>query len=88
MPSADVYLFGQKYTIKGEESAERILDLSRFIEAKVDEVCKQYPDINPTRALILTLFNMAEELHALKFESQALGQSLESKADQLNRLLE
>jgi len=88
MPSVEITVLGQKYTIKGETSEERIKELSRFIDRKIKEVCDKYPNITPLKALILTTFNIAEELQSLKGEQEVLARHIEEKARQLSGLFD
>ncbi len=88
MPSVEVYILGQKYTLKGEESEAYLKSLACLIENRIKEVCDQNPNITPTKALILTIFNMADELRKLSLEQEELTQHLEKKAAMLSGLLD
>jgi cell division protein ZapA len=88
MPSVEVFILGQKYSLKGEEPREHLENLSRFIEERVKEVCDTYPNITPTKALILTIFTMADELHKLKLEHEDIARNLERRAAALSGLLD
>jgi cell division protein ZapA len=88
MPSTEVYILGQKYTIKGEAPEEHIQSLARYIDERIKEVCSKYPNITPVKALILTLFNIADELHRLKAEQEDIARHIEEKTDLLAGLFE
>jgi len=88
MPSVEVNILGQTYTLKGEESREYLEKLSRLIEDRIRQVCDTYPNITPTRALILTIFNMADELHKLRLEQEDIAQHLERRASMLTGLFD
>lgn len=88
MPSVEVNILGQTYTLKGEESREYLEKLSRLIEDRIKQVCDTYPNITPTRALILTIFNMADELNKLKLEQEDIARHLERRASMLTGLLD
>ncbi len=88
MPSVDIHILGQKYTVKGDASEELIRELSRYIDDKIREVCGKYPNITPLKALILTTFTIAEELHDLQSEQAAITKDIEQKAQLLAGILE
>lgn len=88
MPSVEVNILGQTYTLKGEDSMEHLEKISRSIEDRIKEVCDTYPNITPTRALILTIFNMADELRKLRLEQEDIAQHLERRASMLTGLLD
>lgn len=88
MPSVEIYILGQKYALKGEEPKEHLEKLAELIEDKIKEVCEKHPNITPTKALILTIFTMADELHKLKEEQEEIARHLERKAAMLSGLLD
>lgn len=88
MPSVEITVLGQKYTIKGDSSEAQIRELSRFIDQKIKDVCDNYPNITPLKALILAMFNVADELHSLKNEQATLAKHIEEKAELLSGLLD
>jgi cell division protein ZapA len=88
MPSTEIYILGQKYTIKGDASEEHIQQLAREIDLKIKDVCSKYPNISPMNALILAAFNMADEIHKLKTDHDTLAKDISKKADILAGLFE
>ena len=66
---------------------ELIRELSRYIDDKIKEVCGKYPNITPLKALILTTFTIAEELHDLKSEQEAITKDIEQKTQLLAGIL-
>lgn len=88
MPSVEVYILGQKYTIKGDVSEEHIQELARYIEAKLKEVCGTVPNVSPVKALILTAFSLAEEIYGLKAEQETIADEIEEKTAVLTGLVE
>ena len=87
MAGSEIYILGQKYTLKGDAPEEHIQKLAEQINGRISEVCDKFPNIPPTKALILTLFNMAEELQGLK-EREGLAKDIEKKAEMLVDLFE
>ena len=88
MPSAEVFILGKKYTLKGDSTREQILQLSNYIDERIKEVCNSYPGISPDKALIVTMFNMAEELHHLKAEQEILSRQIKEKTDLLTEMFD
>jgi len=66
MSSVDVYILGQKYTIKGDAPEEHIQKIAAFVDAKIKEVYKNTPSVVPLKASILAALNIADELYKLK----------------------
>lgn len=88
MPTTEVHILGQKYTIKGDAPEEHIRELARFIDGHIKEVCDKFPTITPTKAIVLAMFNIAEELYSQRAEQEDIARSIEKKADLLAGLFE
>ncbi len=84
----EVYILGQKYTIKGDAPEEYIRQLAEFVTAKIKEVSDVSPTITPLKATILAAVNIADELHRLKDEQENVAKSIEEKTVALTRLFE
>ena len=54
----------------------------------LEEVLSAFPNIAPQKALILTIFNMAEELHRIKTEHADIAVDIHEKANILTSLFE
>jgi cell division protein ZapA len=87
MPSADVYILGQKYTIKGDASRKHIETLADDVNRRIKEVLDKAPNIPLTKALILAMFNMADELKKLGNGGGEI-EHLEKKAEELAKLFD
>lgn len=88
MGSIEVYILGQKYTIKGDAPEEYIRQLTEFVTGKIKEVSDASPTITPLKATILAAVNIADELHKLKNEQEDVARSIEEKTVALTRLFE
>lgn len=88
MSSAEVYILGKKYTIRGDAPLEHMQRLARHIEEKIKEVCDKYPNITPTNALILASFNITDELFRNRAEQDDVARHIEEKATLLVDLFE
>lgn len=84
MESVQVEIFGQVYTIKGQEDPAYIRELAAFVDTKMKEVQSATRTAEPHRVAILTALTISDELFRMRRDSQAL----ETKAGQaLERLL-
>ena len=88
MGSVEVYILGQKYTIKGDASEEYIQQLANYVQDKIKEVYNNSPSITPVKASILAAITIADELHRLRNEQENLTKSIEEKAVELTRLFD
>jgi len=88
MGSTEVYILGQKYTIKGEAPEEYIRELASFVDKKLKEVYNISPNITPVKASILAALDIADELFKLKNEQDKLTKNIEEKTDRLAALFE
>jgi cell division protein ZapA len=85
---ANVKILGQTFNIKGDTSVEHIHQLADFVNAKVAEVMRSYPGSTPNNALILALFNVADELFRLREDQEDISRHLKERADMLASLFE
>ncbi|HUO76053.1 MAG TPA: cell division protein ZapA [Thermodesulfovibrionales bacterium] len=88
MGSVEVYILGQKYTIKGDAPEEYIQQLANYVQDKIKEVYNNSPSITPVKASILAAITIADELHRLRNEQENLTKSIEEKTVELTRLFD
>jgi len=88
MGSVEVYILGQKYTIKGDAPEEYIQQLAGYVQDKIKEVYSNSPSITPVKASILAAITIADELHRLRSEQENLTKSIEEKTVELTRLFD
>ena len=88
MGSTEVYILGQKYTIKGDEPEEYIRELASFVDGKLKEVYNAAPNITPVKATILAALDIADELFKMKNEQEQLTKNIEEKTKTLASLFE
>lgn len=87
MGSTEVYILGQKYTIKGDEPEEYIRELASFVDKKLKEVYSSAPNITPVKASILAALDIADELFKIKNQQEELTK-IEEKASALASLFD
>jgi cell division protein ZapA len=88
MESVQVEIFGQVYSIKGNDDPAYIRDLASFIDAKMKEVQKGTGTADPHRVAILTALTISDELYRLRAENAAMGSTTEKALQRLLKLTE
>jgi cell division protein ZapA len=88
MGSTEVYILGQKYTIKGDAPEEYIREIASFVDKKLKEVHNSIPNITPVKASILAALDIADELFKLKSEQEVMTKTIEEKAERLASLFD
>lgn len=88
MGITEVYILGQKYTIKGDAPEEYIRELAAFVDKKLKEVYTASPNITPVKATILVALDIADELYKLRSEQDELARHIEEKAETLSSLFD
>ncbi|MBF0345191.1 MAG: cell division protein ZapA [Nitrospirae bacterium] len=88
MASAEVYILGQKYILKGEESEEYIKALALYVDKKLQEIQQSSLTVNQTKAAILAALGIADELFKLRDEHESLTKKIETSADNLSKILD
>lgn len=87
MFKTEVYILGQKYTIKGEKSVNYIQRLAQYVDEKLRKVHEQNPALPPLRAAILACFYIADELHEIKEDCENTKQKLKELEEKTNEIL-
>ena len=88
MGSTEVYILGQKYTIKGDAPEEYIREIASYVDKKLKEVHNSIPNITPVKASILAALDIADELFKLRSEQEVLTKNIEEKAERLASLFD
>lgn len=88
MGSVEVYILGQRYTIKGDAPEEHIRNLASYVDNKLKEVYNSSPNITPVKASILAALDIADELFRLKNEQEEMTKHIEEKTNTLTALFD
>lgn len=91
MHKTEVFILGQKYTIKGEKPTDYVQNLAAYVDEKLRSVYEQNPNLTPLRAAILACFYVADEFEETKKileETLKKLQEIEAKTNELMALLE
>lgn len=88
MGSVDIYILGQKYTVKGDAPEEHINKVAAFVDSRIKEVYNNAPNTTPLKASILAALNIADELYKLKEEQDNIATHIEQQTNILMGLFE
>jgi cell division protein ZapA len=88
MESVQVEIYGQVYSIKGQDDPAYIRELAAFVDAKMRDVQKGTGTTDPHRVSILTALTIADELYRLRDLHGAMEKSAENAAVRLLNLTE
>ena len=76
-----VFLAGQEFKLTGTESEEYLSMLSDYVNSKINEVQRVYPSLSTANCVLLATLNMADELHKLRADYDALDQRITQLRD-------
>ena len=88
MGSTEVYILGQKYTIRGDAPEEYIRELAAYVDKKLKEVYNSSPNITPVKASILAALDIADELFKMRIQQEEETRHIEEKASTLASLFD
>jgi len=88
MENVQVSIYGQVYSIKGQDDPVYIRELAAFIDAKMNEVHKGTGTVDPHRVAILTALMITDELYRLRKKYGVLEKETDNSFDRLLELTE
>lgn len=88
MKKTEVYILGQKYTIKGETTEADIRELAAYVDLKIKEVLHMSPNLSHLNAVILASMNMAEEVQSLRDEQEHFTKRILEGTDRLFEIID
>jgi cell division protein ZapA len=88
MPSIQIEIFGQTYSIMGKDDPAYIRELAAFIDGKMKEVQKGTGTGDPHRVAILTALTITDELYRLRRQFGLLEKTAENATKRLLDLTE
>ncbi|MCE5286750.1 MAG: cell division protein ZapA [Pelosinus sp.] len=71
-----VEIFGEKYALKGDADAERILRVAELIDHRMKMVARGNPGLSPAKVSVLAALNLADEYLRLEQDYQQLMEML------------
>lgn len=87
--STEVEIFGQTYNVRGEGDPDYLLELARFVDARMREVAAQVATVDPMKIAILAALNIADEFSRYRKDRESASDAWIEKTEELtNRLSE
>lgn len=80
-----IRLAGQEFKIAGDESNTYMQELADGVNKRISEVQKQYPMLSSGNCVLLAMLNMADELHKLRDDYDALDKRIAQLRDMPRR---
>ena len=77
-----INIAGQEFRISCDDNEIYVSKISAYVNRKVDEVQKLYPTLSTGNCVMLAALNLADELHKLKEDYEAL----DSRISQLREM--
>jgi cell division protein ZapA len=88
MQSVEVEILGQRYSIKTDEEEAYIKRVAEYIDKKLKEIYAAAPNISQSKAMIMTLFSITDELFRLRMKQEDIDRMIEEKTKILSGFLE
>ncbi|HEY8911064.1 MAG TPA: cell division protein ZapA [Desulfosporosinus sp.] len=76
-----VEIFGEKYVVRGEGTAQYIQGLAHEVDKKMRLIAQRLPRLGIHQTAVLTALNLADELAKLREEQETLMQLLGEKTE-------
>lgn len=83
-----VDIFGESYTIKGNENEDYIKKLADYVNKKMVEISNKFGSMSQTKVAILAALNIADDLFQIKEQGLELENIMKEKFEQLIKKLE
>ena len=83
-----VEIYGETYNVRGDEDREYLLDLARYVDAKMKSITSTGGSGNSLKIAILAALNIADEYFKLQEEHGDLRSQLAERATELTEVLE
>jgi len=76
-----VNIGGQNFRLTADESESYIRQLAGYVNDKIDEVQRAYPTLSTGNCVLLAALNLADEMHKLKEDYDALDSRISELRD-------
>jgi cell division protein ZapA len=60
--STEVFIFGERYTLRSDDSPDHLHRVAEFVDGRFHEVAKGGPTLAPSKVAVLASLNIADEL--------------------------
>lgn len=72
---------GQNFRLAAEESEVYVRKIAKYVNEKIDEVQRAYPNLSSGNCVLLAALNLSDELHKLKEDYDALDSRISELRD-------
>ncbi|WP_100405055.1 cell division protein ZapA [Bacillus solitudinis] len=72
-----VTIYGQQYTVVGQESPAHIKEVAQYVDQKMKEIKKRSPYLDTTRLAVLTAVNVVDDYMKILKDSPKIEDSNE-----------
>jgi cell division protein ZapA len=69
-----VSIYGQQYTVVGEEPPAHVKEVAHIVDQKMREIKKRNPYLDTTRLSVLTAVNIVDDYMKLLMENERLNE--------------
>ncbi|MEA5059972.1 MAG: cell division protein ZapA [Candidatus Pelethousia sp.] len=76
-----VQIAGQDFRLAGDESEVYIRKIAKYVDDKIDEVQRAYPNLSTGNCVIMAALNLSDELHKLREDYDALDSRISELRD-------
>ncbi|GAB6157299.1 cell division protein ZapA [Desulfotomaculum varum] len=77
----EVEIFGEYYTLKGNESPEYMIKVAQIVDKKMYEISQRNARLSPNKLAVLTAVNLVDELLKLQEQYNNLLQMVDPAND-------
>lgn len=85
---AQVEIYGQSYTLRGDGDPTYVHELAAYVDGKMNQISDSSSTVDSLKVAILAAINIADEYHQLKREAEKQRMDLAVKAAEWERLLD
>lgn len=83
-----VEIYGETYNVRGDEDREYLMELARYVDAKMKSITSTGGAGNNLKIAILAALNIADEYFKLQREQEEMRGVLTEHANELSEVLE
>jgi cell division protein ZapA len=85
--STEVEIFGQTYNVRGEGDPNYLLELARFVDARMREVAAEVATVDAMKIAILAALNIADEFSRFRKEREGASGTWIEKTEEISERL-
>lgn len=76
-----VEIGGQSFRLAAEESEVYVRNIAKYVNDKIEEVQRAYPNLSSGNCVLLAALNLSDELHKLREDYDALDSRISELRD-------